>query len=41
MPNITYTMCTKKQDGTEVVLARNVTAARALNIALEHGGTEA
>ncbi|MBX9645558.1 MAG: hypothetical protein K2X57_00710 [Xanthobacteraceae bacterium] len=38
MPKITYTMCTKKQDGTEEVLTRNVIAARALNIALEYGG---
>lgn len=39
MQNVTYTMLLKKPDGTEEVLARNVTAARALNIALEHGGT--
>jgi hypothetical protein len=35
----TYTMCTKHQDGAEEVVARNITAARALNIALEYGGT--
>lgn len=39
MPMTTYTMCTKNQDGAEEVVARNITAARALNIALEHGGT--
>jgi hypothetical protein len=38
IPNLTYTMSVKRDGGAEEVVARNVTAARALLIALEHGG---
>jgi len=38
IPKFTYTMSVKRNGGDEEVVARNVTAARALLIALEHGG---
>jgi hypothetical protein len=38
MPEATYTMWIRKDDGAEKIVARSVSAARALLIALEHGG---
>jgi hypothetical protein len=36
----TYTMCVAKADGAEEIVARGVSAARALNTALEYSGAE-
>jgi hypothetical protein len=38
IPKVTYTLSISRNGGAEEVVARNVTAARALLIALEHGG---
>jgi hypothetical protein len=38
IPKVTYTLSINRDGGTKEVVARNVTAARALLIALEHGG---